>query len=71
MTKRENIDGLVAAFIEAGGQVKIGRTRKAKGIRSHATLFGGNRVFLAARPVASAEQGGMLRMGTGLRKYGN
>ncbi len=65
------MDDLVAEFLAQGGQIKVGRTRKAKGIGPSATLFGGNRVFLASRPVASAEQGGMLRMGTGLRKYGN
>jgi len=61
----------VAEFLARGGVITVGRTRKAKGVKSTATMFGGNRVFLAGRAVASAEQGGMLRMGTGLRKYGN
>jgi len=61
----------IAEFLARGGKINVGRTRKAKGVMSLASGFGGNRMFLSSLKVASATQGGMLRMGTGLRKYGN
>jgi hypothetical protein len=61
----------VEEFMARGGAISIGRTRKTKGVKPLASSFGGNRLFLSSRAVSVADQGGMLRMGTGLRKYGN
>lgn len=61
----------VMAFKARGGKIKVCRPRKARGALPLSSAFGGNRFFLASKTVASADQAGMLRMGTGLRKYGN
>jgi hypothetical protein len=62
---------VVLEFMSRGGTIKVCRPRKAKGAPPFSSAFGGNRVFLASKAVAGSEQAGMLRMGTGLRKYGN
>lgn len=61
----------IEKFINNGGQIKVCRTRRAKGVKPLKSAFGGNRMFLSAMVVASASEAGMLRMGQGLRKYGN
>lgn len=65
-----NDDQLIRDYL-ATNKVTVCRTRRAKGYYGLVKSFGGNRVFLASRTVASSEQAGMLRMGAGLRKYGN
>lgn len=64
-------DEIINDFLARGGTIKLCRKRKAKGALPLSSAFGGNRFFLASKSVASAEQACMLRMGTGLRKYGN
>ena len=61
----------IEKFLQGGGRIKTYPTRRAKGTRPLASAFGGNRMFLAARPVSTSTEAGMLRMGQRLRKYGN
>jgi hypothetical protein len=61
----------IAQFLANGGSITIYRTRRGRGFKPLTSSFGGNRLFLASRAVSASKEGGMLRMGTGLRKYGN
>jgi hypothetical protein len=61
----------VQEFLRNGGRIMVLPTRKARGVAPLSQQFGGNRVFLASSLVASASQGGMLRMGTKTKRYGN
>jgi len=61
----------ISEYMDRGGRIKVGRTRKALGVMPLAIAFGGNRYFLSTRMAASFKQGDMLRMGAGNRKYGS